>query len=196
MVYIPRRAIIQPHTGREYMTNGVPEEALQNFGACQFVMRSANGRFIVYDGVTAQAQRNIRFAPEPPHNWSTYREGRNLLEVLEIGERREIEIDVYNNGTPLTEADLAIGKRYGLTRIAKGGGSKGTDPNLPDFGRGGNETDQAQWVVDVTKTANVVVEITANMLRGFLATGRTPNGWHTGYSDDITARVLVKIIDR
>lgn len=187
MAYIPRRAIQQPHPARTYLTNGVPEEALQNFGACQFVMRSANGRFIAYDGTTPLAAGNVRFAPEPPHNFPTYREGRNLLEVLE--DEREIEIDAYNGGTLLTEADLAVGKQYGLTRIAIGGGSKDTD------GRGGNETDQAQWVLDVAKTgAAAVVEITANMLRGFMSTGRTPNGWHTGYSDDITARVVVKII--
>lgn len=186
MAYIPRRDIKQPHPARVYLTTGVPEEALQNFGACQFVMRSANGRFIAYDGAVALAQGNIRFAPEPPHNYSTYKEGRNLLEVLEDG--REIEIDVYKAGAALTEADLAVGKRYGVTLIAKGGGVK--DAN----GRGGNETDQGQWVVDVAKTANPVVEITGNMLRGIFASGRTPNGFHTGYSDDITARVLVKII--
>lgn len=182
---MPPRGIQEPYPGRNYYTKLVDEEVLQNFPANSFVMRNAVGRFVEYDGATDVNTADVRYAPEPPHNYGTFRQGGSKLEVLlKRGEGEaepEIEITAYNGGAAITAAQLQVGKEYGITRIAAGAAN--------------NPTGRTQWVLDLTKTtaAQAVLRIKEIDLRGFLATGKVAD-WHTGGVGDNFARVLVTIV--
>ena len=184
----PLNKILMPHPARVFQTNLVPEAALQDFGPCRFVMPQADGSYVEYDGAADPATVDVRFNTAPPHNYKDFIEGRNWLEVLEKDADREIEISLYKGGAALTAADLTIGKVYGVTKIQQSAAD-----NAPY--KGGEGFPTSVWYLDATKTTAAVAlcRITAINLRGFGPFGAFKDN-NTGGVEDLTARVLVRIV--